>query len=210
MTVSASQILRALRHTWKMANPWRPMIRDARGRAFPVYRLDRRWFQIDRNTELPREQFDRLRSHLLRQTTHGMGARPFVMWMLVIGYTAFFAWMILVTSVPRLSIAAFAIIIGVFIWSALTYNRRVPKAGRVLIAAGLIREGRCASCAYDLRSTPRDADGLAPCPECGAAWPAPPARAAVPASCSCGYDLLALPAINALVTCPECGRSYPA
>lgn len=38
------------------------------------------------------------------------------------------------------------------------------------VRAALLAERLCASCAYDLANSPRDPDGLTPCPECGAAW----------------------------------------
>lgn len=173
MTVSASHMFRAVRHAWRMSNPWSPMIRDARGQQCPVYRLDRFWLQAGRAADLPREQFEHIRAQLLEITNAGMGARPMKLWLLAGGYAVFFAWMFYVSRVPWVVLICWAVIIGCFVWSALTYNRRIPKAGRVLIAAALIRENRCASCAYDLRSTPRGADGLTICPECGAAWKLP-------------------------------------
>ena len=168
---TAAQIGRALRHTWRMANPWSPMIRDMRGRPCPVFRLDRYW--LHGTADLPREEFERIRAGLMRTTHRGLGARPLILWSLAFGYVAFFVWLLSVTTVPRPLIAAIAIVVSCFVWAALTYHRRVPKAGRVLIAAALIREGRCASCAYDLRRTAADADGLVMCPECGAAWRMP-------------------------------------
>ncbi len=37
--------------------------------------------------------------------------------------------------------------------------------------ASLLWSGYCASCAYPVRATPPDADGIVVCPECSAAWP---------------------------------------
>ncbi len=41
------------------------------------------------------------------------------------------------------------------------------------VVKAFLLEGRCPSCAYDLKGVRRAADRLAQCPECGAAWRMP-------------------------------------
>lgn len=41
------------------------------------------------------------------------------------------------------------------------------------IVRGLLAEGRCATCGYDIRGCRAEADGCTVCPECGAAWRVP-------------------------------------
>lgn len=60
--------------------------------------------------------------------------------------------------------AVFGLAVGILMRSA------IDRAAAPRVHAALLGERICASCAYDLSSSPRDADGLTPCPECGAAW----------------------------------------
>ena len=206
MSVTLSQLGRALRHAWRMTNPWRPMIRDARGRPCPLYRLDRVWFQNEPAADLPRAQFDLIRARLLNVTSIGMGERPRVLWMITGGLCLFVAWMVVTTSSSWRFTALWAVLIGIYVWAALTYRKRIPRAGRVLIAAELIHEQRCASCAYDLRRTDTDADGLKTCPECAAAWRMGRGVVGLVFCCRCDYDFRGLP--EGTTVCPECGLDY--
>ena len=75
------------------------------------------------------------------------------------------------------------------------------NGGRCASAALLAAHGWCPSCHAWLTSTPRDADGLTPCPKCGAAW-----RVGNGQGCpGCGYDMSRVPATaGPLAICPEC------
>ena len=171
-----------------------------------MYRLDRFWLQG--SGDLPREQFESIRAQLLKVTTLGMGSPPKRLWLLAAGYTLFFGWLLSTTRLPWPIIVMWGAVVGGFLWAAITYSRRIPKAGRVLIAAALIRQNRCASCAYDLRNVPRDEDGLSVCPECGAAWRVT-SGVVLPAKCDlCDYDLRGLPLH--VTICPECGKDHAA
>jgi hypothetical protein len=165
----SSQILRALAHAWRMTNPWYPMIRDARDRPCALYRLDRSGHTLMPNADLPAEVFARIRSRLMAQSTRGMGGPPAVLFFIAAVQLAMFAlnWSLgFRGSGPWFSLA-FA---GMFVFFAFTYRYRIPKVERAEIAAALLLERRCPSCAYDLASTPPDSDILTTCPECGAVW----------------------------------------
>ena len=166
------RILRALGHAWRMINPWVPMIRDHRERPVPLYRLDQRWRQPGAGTDLPLPVCAGMRALLLTHTRHGMGARPWAILILAAFYAAML-WQFAGRGMPRVSAWLMGCAVGVMVLAALTYGRRIPKAGRDAIARELLAERRCPSCAYDLSATTPAPDNLTTCPECGAAWRLP-------------------------------------
>ena len=175
MASRAHRILRAVGHVWRMVNPWFPMVRDHRDMPVALYRLDHRWREPKGVDGLPLQAFDRIRRNLLRVTRAGMGGPPIVAWLMATVYVLIGLWAL--RSAPpstpfRWMYFAMAALFVVF---AITYRWRVPKVERGLIVRELLRERRCASCAYDLGSSAAQADGRTVCPECGAAWVMPAA-----------------------------------
>ncbi|MDX2133115.1 MAG: hypothetical protein SFY69_13805 [Planctomycetota bacterium] len=59
-------------------------------------------------------------------------------------------------------------------WSVRAVRRHVDRSRRALL-----RDSRCASCAYSLHGAPHAADGLVTCPECTARWDLRPRGGAV-------------------------------
>jgi hypothetical protein len=164
-----------------MVNPWCPMVRDDRARPVALYRLDLRWRRPGDQRELPGPVFACIRSRLLSITTHGMGAHPVPMLLLLafFGYMAYFNFRRARSGWDLVWPPLVMVVIGAF--SIVTYRRRIPEIDRSAIARELVAERRCASCAYDLSQTGSSEDGLTTCPECGAAWRIPDARAHGPA-----------------------------
>lgn len=169
---SIPRFFRALRHAWRMANPWTPMVRDARGRITPLYRIDRILPQAMGASALPEPVFQRVRARLLSRTRAGMGATPAVLLAAAAGYLAIFALAFGQFGQFGLSVLLIStpIVIGVVAFSVWSYRYRVPKARREAIVAALLAECRCASCAYDLDHSSIDGAGRRRCPECGACW----------------------------------------
>ena len=145
------------------------MLRDHRSRPVPFYRLDR----YGRGTpDFPEETFARIRAALIRTSRSGMAlsARPLLL--LVVIQLGMFAWVVTRTAPPYV-IWAQVLIAAVFVIGAVTYRYRLPRVPRETIAAAMLAERLCASCAYDLTATEAAADGRRTCPECGAAWAIP-------------------------------------
>lgn len=80
-------------------------------------------------------------------------------------------------------------------------RRRWSAGGQAASAALLAARGWCPACRAWLASATRDADGLTPCPACGAAW-----KVGNEQGCpGCGYDMRHVPAsAGPLAICPEC------
>lgn len=210
--------LQAVKHAWRMTNPWAPLVRDHRDRPVPMFRLDRYGLRPDRQSALPRPVFDRIRAALLKRTRRGMGGPPVVFLALaayqlgVMVYALTFGqppWMVIAS---QLTTAAFCIGLAVL------YRFSIPRVERELIVAAMLAERRCASCAYDLSVAPPDSDGRTTCSECAAAWAMPtappletvprplPAAGTIPCM-SCRYDLRGLITLRG-ATCPECGTVH--
>ena len=147
------------------------MIRDARGRVTPLYRVDRAIRQSIGAGELPEPVFERVRARLLAQTRAGMGSRPLTLVLVAAAYVGIYLWMRTQPSMPAANIVG-GVMLGVaalVLLSAWIYRYRIPRARREAIAAALLAERRCPSCAYDLAGAPPAAGHVA-CPECGATW----------------------------------------
>ncbi len=76
------------------------------------------------------------------------------------------------TWLPRW--AQFLVILSTAVLPALISVFVVRRVLAQRIARSHVRAGLCASCGYDIRSIPGDAEGCRVCPECGAAWMAVP------------------------------------
>lgn len=145
------------------------MVRDARGRITPLYRIDRTLSQAMGASALPEPVFQRIRARLLSRTRAGMGARPVVLLAGGAGYIVLFALALGHFGLSPVLIPML-IVIGCLLFSGWSYRYRVPKVRREAIVAALLAECRCASCAYDLEHSSVDGAGRRTCPECGACW----------------------------------------
>lgn len=75
------------------------------------------------------------------------------------------------------------------------------KASRFMAARGC-----CPSCGVSLLGTTEDANGLAMCVKCRAAW-----KLGSPEKCPrCAYDLAGAVGVDGVITCPECADTWPA
>ncbi len=163
----ARRVGNALLHTWRMTNRWSPMVRDARGRPVPVFRIDKA--ALEQPGGLTVEQFHRVREYLAARSPRGVDGKPAACYASAIACTLLGVYAIdragMVTEALALfGIAAVALVLG------LTHRHRLPEFNRETAVEAMLRERLCASCAYDLAALIPDPDGCRVCPECGAAW----------------------------------------
>ena len=161
--------LGVIKDAWTASDPERPMVPDGRGRSVSVYRLDRYTLGEDRSETLPRPVFERMKAGLLTQSQAGMRWTPLVTFLMGV----YCAWNFLRSTSAATWLGFDWLQLGLallFMWGAVVFRFRIPKVSRQTIAAAMLAERRCPSCAYDLSATDPDPDGLTTGPECGAAW----------------------------------------
>lgn len=147
------------------------VILDSRRKAVRLYRLDQTVLAAGRTADLSDAAFARIRERLLAQRKHGFGRGP-VLFLVIAGFVLANIALGLVAGARWWTWGLLAVL-GIFLFRAATYRYRIPRVGRESVIAAMLAERRCASCAYDLSATAPDPDGLATCPECGAAWHIP-------------------------------------
>jgi hypothetical protein len=144
-------------------------IPDARGRQVPIYSLQNHW----QSPDLPEPVFNSLRARFINAGFLGLGLPAWMFWLLIILHLALVA--AIITATPVLITIACLALITTYIAYWLTHKNQLPTPDPVALAGALLEHRRCPSCVYSLSDAPRGHDGLATCPECGAAWALPPA-----------------------------------
>lgn len=85
----------------------------------------------------------------------------------VVAVLFYFAARLAVPGLPGWSLIVFIVVIG-FAWMYVA-KQLLRREHKGVIAATLLGEGRCATCAYPIATLP-DEGPLAACPECGSRW----------------------------------------
>lgn len=155
-------LIRSITHSWLPTVADR--VHDASWNLVGVYdSTRRRWRPAD---DFPQADFERV----LRRLSPGFDltrSRIFN-WVMAGLWLGLAIWL-----APSLWLPL-TIVLGVlcllYVEAALTCRRVFPPLPADRIAYALVAEGRCGSCAYDLRGCEPGLDGVTICPECASVW----------------------------------------
>jgi hypothetical protein len=171
----------------------RPVVRDSRGKTVAVFDPRVRLWRDPPGLDFPQEEFRRVAERIRRATRprettplhHGKATRE---WLrehreLLLGVpSAMFMTYLLANAAMHFRgpgrttmIACTAVMLGSVVlghlWGWRQRVRTFPRhANEVHIAAAMLAENRCPSCAYAIGRVEPAADGCVVCPECAAAW----------------------------------------
>jgi hypothetical protein len=164
----ASRFPHALKRAFRAAVT-HPLL-DARGRQVRLYNSRRRMLFDDPSADFPQTEFERVYRRLFPRFSIRRSPRA----QLAIGLLwpcAALAFMLSVSSSMRYALIPAGIIVPFgALFGARTTRRWFWGAPPDAVAAALLSEGRCPSCAYRLAAIRAGPDGVTVCPECGAAW----------------------------------------